>query len=231
MTPGLAEQKHTPILISLFTENYFDLDDQSLAEQWLQAQNIDLANLKTQLKKEFSFCEAHLYEDQFDSQGTLIILWYIDSQQRKVHGFNFLIDYNPPWEGAVKDVMILPKGSLVSVKRKAVDMWYERSNNEMKSISAEEANTKLLTCLQVNYQGKIRLPKDLIATRDLFWKYYPTLPEAPDLPKFTPKEFDYLSQNGQSSEQINHYERTVGRRVRMEDGTEVFMAGVDDWEE
>lgn len=227
----LAERDHTPTLINLFTQGRFDLDDQPLVEQWLQAQSIDLTTLKAELKKDISFCEAHLYEDEFGSQGNLIILWYIDSQQRKVHGFSFLIDYNPPWEGAIKNVIILPKGSLDVVKRKVVDAWQESLGVQMEKISGKAAKEKLLTCLQVNYQENIRLPKDLTAIRDMFWKYFPALPDIPEIPDFTPKEFDYLSQNGQSPEHINHFERTVGRRIRLEDGKEIFMAGVDDWEE
>ena len=99
------------------------------------------------------------------------------------------------------------------------------------SISAERAKTVILTALNYNRAAKLRLPQDLIAAREAFIRYVLSLPDAPDTPAFTVDDFDFLAHNGKLPEEIRHFEQTVGRRVRLEDGEEALVMGNPDWED
>ena len=76
-------------------------------------------------------------------------------------------------------------------------------------------------------------PRDLIRAPDLFLEYVLSLPDMPETPPFTTEDFDQLARTGKSPESISHVEQTVGRRVRLEDGTEVIVMGdpfdEDEW--
>jgi hypothetical protein len=43
------------------------------------------------------------------------------------------------------------------------------------------------------------------------------------------EDFDFLAHHGERPEEIMHFERTVGRRVRLDDGEEILVIGTD-WE-
>jgi hypothetical protein len=64
-----------------------------------------------------------------------------------------------------------------------------------------------------------------------------SLPDAPDTPAFSTDDFHALSEAGQSAETLSRFEQTVGRRVLMEDGKELFIdasiANMDfgDWDD
>ena len=59
---------------------------------------------------------------------------------------------------------------------------------------------EILTALQCNRAEAIRLPRDLIAARDLFLRHVLTLPDEPDAPSFTAEDFRYLSTHGETPE-------------------------------
>ena len=72
---------------------------------------------------------------------------------------------------------------------------------------------------------------DLIRQRNLFLESVLRLPNTSDTPPFTPDDFDELS--SEYRESISHFEQTVGRRVRLNDGQELLVMGnpfdEDDW--
>jgi hypothetical protein len=66
----------------------------------------------------------------------------------------------------------------------------------------------------------------------LFLECVLSLADTPETPSFTAQDFDKLCRTGESPEAISHFEQTVGRRVRTEDGQEIVILGdpfEDDW--
>jgi len=111
--------------------------------------------------------------------------------------------------------------------------WWARKPRTwmMPTVGAQEAKTVVLTALHCNRTAQLRLPRDLIAAREIFAQYVLSLPNAPDTPAFTMDDFDFLARHGKSPEGIVHFEQTVGRRVRMEDGKELIVMGSPDWDD
>jgi hypothetical protein len=70
----------------------------------------------------------------------------------------------------------------------------------------------------------------LIRARDAFERVVLLLPDVPDTPAFTMEDFDFLAHHGERPEGIMHFEQTVGRRVRLDDGEEILIIGTD-WED
>jgi hypothetical protein len=193
----------------------------NVAQQWLR-----LSGRSAQMAIEVrdpGFCDAYFGQDNFGSQGELIILWYANRSRTRVKGLAFLLDYNPPWEGAVKDVAVLPQRSVSDALAEFVKPLHE-SIPRLRSVDAIEAKSLLIEHLENNRSEQIRLHSDLIAVRDEVVKHLLSLPDGPDTPEFDAADFDALCQiQGKTPEAIMHFERTVARRVRMEDGKEVFV--------
>ncbi len=196
-----------------------DLQERALA--WLAAGGVETSAL-VQPPQPDTFYRAYLYKD--DSQATLNILWYTDARKTHVRGFNFLIDYNPPWDGAVKDIIFYPQRTPERAIKDFLGEW-NQGGMRLKPITAVEAKQKILTALDCNRESSIRLPRDLIAAREHLIRQVLSLPEGPDTPSFTTKEIDFLCRNGQRPEEIMRFEQKVGRRVRMKDGKEVIIMG------
>lgn len=176
--------------------------------------------------KDHAFHSAYFGADDMGSQGFLIILWYANQQQTRVRGLNFLLDFNPPWDGAVKDVMTLPQRSPRDMVEQFVDRWRNQDARiDIDKLDAVAAKQRLIEALACNQTQKIRLPRDLIAIRDLFAQHVLSLPDDPERLSFTLEDFDELAQTGQSAEALTHTEQTVGRRVRMADGQEILVIG------
>lgn len=144
-----------------------------------------------------------------------------------MRGFGFLIDYNPPWDGSIKDIIACPQRSPEAAIRDFVECWAEQGR-PLAPISAVEAKQKILESLECNRKADIRLPRDLITSREPFPHYVLTLPDGPETPPFTIADFDALAQAGQRPEEIMHFEQRVGRRVRLADGKEVMIMGADE---
>ncbi|MCC7353072.1 MAG: hypothetical protein IT330_04880 [Anaerolineae bacterium] len=197
-----------------------ELQPRALA--WLAAAGQDTHALVAQLQD--TFYEAYFFGD--DSQATLSIFWYADHKKTRARGFNFLIDYNPPWDGAIKDIILFPQRETKEMVAQITE--YARGmGSALEPISAVEAKQKALQALTCNRKSKIRLPRDLIAAREYFIRYVLSLPGGPETPSITVEDVDFLSRNGQLPEEIMHFEQTVGRRVRMEDGKEILIRGFD----
>jgi len=196
---------------------------------WLGAVGADLSVLQAQ-QAHAPFYQAHMYAD--DSQGVVSMFWYTDSRRRQVQGMSFLIDYHPPWEGAIKDVTVYPVHAPAWVTRTYLAFWADRLT-PLRPLEAAEAKRRVLHGLEVNRREGIRLPSDLIAGRDLFLEHVPDLPDTADTPAFTARDFEVLSHLARSPEELRVYEQTVGRRVRLPDGKELLVMGPpldeDEW--
>jgi hypothetical protein len=156
-------------------------------------------------------------------QGVVIILWHTDRARRQVGGMSFLYDFNPPWEGAVKGVILFPEDRLERAEQRLLNHWRQRGTL-LEPIAAPAAKTEVLKRLLANQAQHIRLPADLITAHDEFFAYIYSLPDDATTPAFSPQDFLDLCQFEQQPEAIMQYERTVGRRVRTADGKEILVS-------
>ena len=204
-------------------------DLRPLALTWLEAAGVDTEPLESPPSL---FLEAYYHDDEAllgeKSQAYVASFRYTSSRRNRAQGMGFLLDYNPPWDGSVKDILITPRRRPQKLLKYVMDFW-ERSDMEPESVSAERAKTVILTALNCNRAADVRLPRDLIGAREIFERHVLSLPDGPDTPSFTMDDFDHLAGHGKSPEEIVHFEQTVGRRIRLEDGSEVVVMGGPGW--
>ncbi len=228
----LARSGHADLLKELAADQSLGPDSRPLALTWLEVAGLDTDDLK----REPSLFIQALYLDNRGplgdkSQAYVVVFWYTSPRQNRALGLGFLLDYNPPWDGSVKDVIVLPRRSPRGLIRYVRKHW-DRTGRLLEDISPERAKTVILTALKCNREAEIRLPRDLIAARDLFERGVLSLPDGPDPPEFMMIEFDFLSSQGEQPEEIMRFEQTVGRRIRMEDGQELLvMRSFDDMDD
>ena len=223
----LHSRNHLAALNELLAKEKLDYELRGQAGAWLEANGITPPQ-PTPISTDL-FYQAYDLDDK--SQALVVVFWYTDAKKNRIYGMNFLIDYNPPWDGAIKDVMLYPKLDPRDAKWKYVDIWKERGQ-ALQPISGAQAKTKILKCLECNRKNQIRLSRDLVNNRDAFWRFVIALPDERNTPKFSDDNWQALIKQGQSADEIMRYEQTVGRRVRMEDGKEVLIMGdLSDWDE
>lgn len=191
---------------------------QPVAERWLAALGRNLE--ATPADPAGTFYSAYEFDD--GSQAAVSLLSYSNRHRNRVQGFQFLIDYNPPWDGAIKDAFLLPIKPPQALLQRLTDMWDQRGQS-LAPIGPAEVKRKLIQALLRNQAAGIRLPKDLIRLREPFVEHVLSLPDAPDTPVFTSDDFDALSHNGRAPEEISRFEHSVGRRIRLENGQELFI--------
>ncbi len=222
----LKEQGHLQALLELVQKRQIAEEERKRALAWLKAAGVDVAHVE-KARPVSQFHKAYMYSD--NSQGIIMLFWYSDRRRSRVQGLGFLIDYNPPWEGSVKDVMVFPQRTPEKARREFVDFWAKQF--PLSALDPAEVKLEILQALECNRHEQIRLPRDLVRARDLFIKHVLTLPDTPETPSFTPEDFAYLSRSGRPAEAIMEFEQKVGRMVRLEDGTEILIMGADDLED
>ena len=207
-----------------------DLHPQALA--WMEAGGIDSQAVVGELQDRFF--QAYYFDDVDlvgeKSQATVQVFWYTSQKKNRAQGMVFLLDYNPPWDGSVKDIMVTSRRPAEELVEGILVQWAS-TGMVLEEISAEEAKTVILTALHCNREANLRLPRDLILERETFVRCVLSLPDAPDTPPFTIEDFDSLADRGQPPEEVVYLEQTVGRRVRFGDGEEVLMMNSLDWED
>ncbi|MBK6433037.1 hypothetical protein, partial [Candidatus Amarolinea dominans] len=117
--------------------------------------------------------------------------WYRDMQRTQVQGMSFLLDYNPPWDGALKDITHF-RVKLRSWLCRNTWSSGERDGMPMTRIGPVEAKRLVLQALTCNQGSNIRLPLDLIATRASFIRYV-LPPRRPRNAPFSESDFDTRS--------------------------------------
>ena len=226
----LAQRDGLTALETLVSKGRLSMALQSLAARWLAAAGREVTSLAP--SAESTFHSAFILEEEW--QAAVIVLWYSNPRRNRARGMEFLIDHNPPWDGAIKDVLLFPNKPPEQLIERYVDMWRERGQ-AMTPIDAAALKRRLVIALKQNEAAKIRLPADLVQLRELFFAHVLALPNAPGSPAFTQDDFHALSETGQSAESLSRFEKTVGRRVLMEDGKELFIdasianMSFDDW--
>ncbi len=225
----LGRRGHAGTLEEMVLVRSLGPDLRPLALAWLEAAGVDIKPLQT---PPGLFLEAYYYDDEAllgeKSQAYAVVFWYTNPKKRRAQGMGFLLDYNPPWNGSVKDILLTPRRFPTTLRREVLGVW-KGGGMEPESVDAERAKTVILTALNCNRAAKIRLPADLIDAREVFERRVLSLPDGPDTPSFTMDDFDDLTRHGKPPEEVVHFERTVGRRVRTEDGSEILVMGDPDW--
>ncbi|MEA3336063.1 MAG: hypothetical protein U9R25_09165 [Chloroflexota bacterium] len=164
----LEQRRSIRALLEMLKQQGIDREEQKSAHTWLEGAGVDISDLE-ELQEQTSFYQAFRYSD--DSQGVIIVLWYTGRWRRKIRGMNFLIDFNPPWEGAVKDIMLLPPRSPRRAMRDYVDVWAQRGM-PLESAGAAEAKREVLKSLEANRREKIGCHRNWLALAANLSKIY-----------------------------------------------------------
>ena len=227
----LSKHNHLNVLKEMVADQSLDVDSRPPALAWMKATGMDTKSLDSLPSL---FLQAYYYDDAAmlgeKSQAYVAVFWYTSPKKNRAQSIGFLLDYNPPWDGSVKDVLVAPRRPPKRSLKDFLDTWAD-GEMEPEAVSAEQAKTVILTALNCNRAANLRLPRDLIAARETFVRYVLSLPDAPDTPSFTLDDFDFLAHDGKRPEEVMHFERTVGRRVRLEGGEEVLVMGDPGWED
>ncbi len=177
-----------------------------------------------QIDRDPAFYRAYYGADDMGSQGFLMFFWYTNRRQDHVRGINILVDFNPPWDGAAKDITFFPQRAPQDAIREFVDIWEERAMGiDLVELDPVTAKQRCFAIFERNRMNEIRLHKDFIAAREQFVRHLFALPDGPDTIQMTIEEFDELCQSGQVAELIQGFEQSVGRLVRTADGTNVLV--------
>jgi hypothetical protein len=230
--PGwLSRHEHLSLLKEMVVEHALAQDLRSAAVAWMEAAGLDTRSLD---RVPDPFYQAYYHDDEAvlgeKSQAYVAVLWYTSARRNRAQGMGFLLDYNPPWDGSVKDILVTPRRSPKRLARDILGV-FTRGGMELEPVSAERAKTVIVTGLNCNRAAKLCLPRDLIAAREEFVRHVLSLSDGPDTPAFTVDNFDFLARTGKRPEEVVHFEQTVGRRVRMEGGKELLVMGGPDWDE
>ena len=226
----LSQRGYVNTLKDVVAGQSLGADVQPAALGWMKAAGVDTRSFE---RPPNLFFRAYYYDDAGmfggKSQAYVIVFWYTSPRKKRAQGMGFLLDYNPPWDGSVKDILVTPASPPDRALREFLSVW-ARGGMKPETVGAQEAKTVVLTALHCNRTAQLRLPRDLIAAREIFAQYVLSLPNAPDTPAFTMDDFDFLARHGKPPEKIVHFEQTTGRRVRLKDGKELIVMGSPDWE-
>jgi hypothetical protein len=216
----LFARNYLAALAGLVATGGLHSNTQSQAAAWLRSAGYgEIAPPKARAHE---FAAGFYGKDEFGSQGLLMIFWYVNQDARDVTGLQFLLDYNPPWYGAVKDVMKFPRRPLAEWVDDVQMRW--SLTTDLRRIDAVETKMQAIRHLENNRVQGIRLHRDLIALRDVFVQEVLGLPDGPETPPFDEADFGELcTLTKQTTEAIMHFEKTVARQVVMPDGKILFV--------
>jgi hypothetical protein len=224
LSPSLAqllqEEGTLDALQTLVQRHQLPTEATGFTRALLAQRGVDLDNLLP--AQEETFYQAYEGEDEYGSQGLLFFFWYANRQRNRVRGMSWLLDFNPPWDGAAKDIMLYGQKPPAEMFDFALRRWFDQGIG-LEEIDAVTAKRRAIEILQINLDQQIRLHRDFQEARQDFAEHILALPDGPDTPPFTLDDYDFLCRNGRRSEAINQFERTVGRVMRLEDGKELFV--------
>ncbi|MEM7131003.1 MAG: hypothetical protein AAF702_32070 [Chloroflexota bacterium] len=228
LLPGWIDtNQNKDVFLMLLEEESIAHENIDLAKAWLMQMGVEQERLNKE--QDSTFCDAYFGIDGFPSQAFLIILWYHNRTRSKVRGINFLIDFNPPWEGSIKDGFVLPQRSHRDAIHEFVDIWDERELT-ITQLDGAEAKAKFIEAIYHNQEANVRIHRDIANVRELIIKHIFSLPDLEETPSLTVADFDAVCKKGQRAEQAMFVEQNFGRRIRTEDGKEVVVVG-DPWDE
>lgn len=209
----LAEHGLLGPLRDLEARQTFDGASREVARSWLEAGGIELAS-----EPEVAIVDLLLdaYEVMDESQGSVTLFWHEDRRRRKVATVSFLLDFEPPWEGALKDLSYRTFSDLTQSREKFLAIW-RAGGNEPRRIAIADAAEYIWAALGQSQTQGIRLPADFIAVMDKLAPFLLALPSG-KAPALSSAELEALATNGRSPEAIRRDEQLLGYQKRMPDG-------------
>jgi hypothetical protein len=227
LLPGWIKRAgHTQALRGLVAQHVLAPELQQIALSLLEAGGEPVAELASELASWEPFYAAYAAGNEF--QSSLMIFSYANPRRQRVHGLGFLIDLQPPWEGAVKDTMRLGQRPPEDAVAEYAALWDARGGEPLEQLDAAETTRGVLGALQQNRAQGIRLPGDLVAERALFQSDVLSLPDSPQTAAFTMDDFDELAREGRRPEAIMRVEQTLGYQTRTPDGQIIRVVRPDD---
>ncbi|GAB4424613.1 MAG: hypothetical protein OHK0015_03650 [Chloroflexi bacterium OHK40] len=225
LSTWIQERGLLPVLHNLEDRRTFQEPARSLARQLLEAGGHSLA-----AEEPINLADLFLaaYELGEASQDAPTIFWHEDERRRRVCSASFLIDFEPPWEGAVKDLAFDTYRNFDQARERFFSLWQARGLAP-RAISASTAAQRVWRALRQNQSQAIRLPIDLIAAIPQVLPFLLALPLPPDVEPLTLDEIEALATTGRSPESIRTEERMLGYQTRMPDGSVIrIMRPPDD---
>ncbi|MCU0426843.1 MAG: hypothetical protein MUF71_14585 [Candidatus Kapabacteria bacterium] len=220
----IAQHNYTNNLKQYLVKEAMSGQRYSAAENWLRALAADISTevtAKTQAASNL-FIEAYSHADS-EWQSSVVGFWYTDKRKYQQHGFSILIDRNPPWNGAIKDFMVVDARSADGFKSHIRNTFNGYNAPKILPRTDVELKEILLKALNDSKKAGIRLPQDLKEEKDLFWNFLQMLPSDTGTPSISREEYDEQFRIGRSNAELRKYENTVGREIIDENGKKVFI--------
>lgn len=186
-----------------------------VARSWLEAGGVALAD-------EVDADPAELFLAAFElgepSQDAPTLFWYEDARRRRVCSASFLLDFQPPWEGAVKDLAYGTYRDFDRAQTTYFSLWKKR-DLQPRRIDAATAAERVWQALRQNQAQGIRLPADFILALPQVLPFLLALPTPPDVEPLSLAEIETLATTGRTPESIRQEEKLLGYQTRMPDGS------------
>jgi hypothetical protein len=162
------------------------------------------------------------YELGETSQDSPTLFWYQDERRHRVRSASFLVDFEPPWEGALKDIAYTSHRSLDDALGRYRALWQAQGLKPLQ-IDAATAAQRVWKALRQNQAQGIRLPDDFIAAMPQLLPFLRALPVEPGIEPLSAAEIQALATTGRNPESIRREEQLLGYQTRMPDGTIVRL--------
>lgn len=220
----LNSHGYATVLAELTTRRKLDDASTALASTLLAPLGINAA--PPSITEQNPFYAANFVGDE--NQSSISLFWYTNPQRQRVFGLSFLIDFQPPWEGAVKESFKAPQATPTQALAVLEDRFRSMGNEPLR-LPAAEAKQRLLTAFVANCAAGVRLHRDVVADRELILRHVLALPDAPNTPAFSAADFDFLATNGRRAEDIQRDEQRNGYQTRMPNGKIIRVIKPTDW--
>jgi hypothetical protein len=170
------------------------------------------------------------YEVSDEAQASVTLFYFVDGRRRRVRISSFLIDFQPPWEGALKDLAYRSFPDAERARDEYFAVW-EENIHEQRPIAVTDATRRVWTALRQSQAQGIRLPADFVAVMGEVVPFLLALPVDPEAPALTPDEIKALASTGRKPEDIVRDERLFGYQQRLPDGSilRILRPPDDDW--
>lgn len=227
--PAVAWLRDHGLLITLRdleVRQIFTGPERDVARSWLEAGGIAPA---AEVIPEPGDLFVEAYEVSDASQASLTILWHEDARRRRVRVASFLIDFEPPWEGALKDIAYFTFRDADRARTEYFASWRARGIPQ-RPIPATDATRQIWTALRQSQNQGIRLPADFIPIKGELVPFLLSLPTDPDVPALSPDELTLLDTSARRPEDLRRKEQRFGFQKRLADWSIVRIMGPpDDW--
>lgn len=201
--------------------------EREIARAWLAAGGVTALHIQEMTPADLMIAA---YEISDEAQASVTLFYYADGRRRRVRITSFLIDFQPPWEGALKDLAYHSFPDVERARDEYFAIW-RANQQEQRPIAVTNATRRIWTALRQSQTERIRLPADFVAVMGEVVPFLLALPVDSEAPALTPDEIKALALSGRSPEDLTRDERLFGYQKRLPDGSilRVFRAPDDDW--